>query len=40
LTRSWYRRYSTDYVDAEDEARRAKCGMWPVPSSPVFVAIP
>jgi endonuclease YncB( thermonuclease family) len=23
-----YRRYSTDYVDAEDEARRAKRGMW------------
>lgn len=23
-----YRRYSTDYVDAEDEARKAKRGMW------------
>jgi endonuclease YncB( thermonuclease family) len=23
-----YRRYSTDYVDAEEEARRAKRGMW------------
>jgi endonuclease YncB( thermonuclease family) len=23
-----YRQYSTDYVDAEDEARTAKCGMW------------
>jgi endonuclease YncB( thermonuclease family) len=23
-----YRRYSTDYVDAEDEARRARRGMW------------
>jgi endonuclease YncB( thermonuclease family) len=23
-----YRRYSTDYVDAEDEARKARRGMW------------
>ena len=23
-----YRRYSTDYIDAEDEAREAKRGMW------------
>jgi endonuclease YncB( thermonuclease family) len=23
-----YRRYSMDYVDAEDEARKAKRGMW------------
>ena len=23
-----YRRYSTDYIDAEDEARKAKRGMW------------
>ena len=23
-----HRRYSTDYVDAEDEARKAKRGMW------------
>jgi endonuclease YncB( thermonuclease family) len=23
-----YRRYSTDYVDADDEARKAKHGMW------------
>ena len=23
-----YRQYSTDYVDAEDEARKAKRGMW------------
>ena len=29
MSAGWaYRRYSTDYVDAEDEARKARRGLW------------